>query len=449
MGCAVQKSGAEVVQTPLSRGSLFLDLSPLFAYKENPRLFSEEYRLGELLGSNARAEVYRCLHITSGDLRVAKLYSTKLHTLTNGSCDALLTEAEIMLSLKHSNLLRTLEYFNDGSRLTLVTENCAGVTLLEAQAAKARFTENQAAVIIKQLSIAIKHLHKNSIMLRDLSPEKIRFMSPTTGKKLKIVSYSRACKFMRGGLEHQRTSPLLFMSPEMLNGSYSELCDEWSLGVLLYLMLSGQTPFEASKSQDVMDKISALDYSLDKGIWLRISPEAKELISSLLAPAGKRMTASTVIYHRWIQKYINPNEPESPLIPPGMESLLSPVALRQVAAQLSQVQTSATTDLHRLKAAVARIDLGECGWVLKNQLLAIVAHEAFSQLSLSEVETAIAAAGADARGRVRYLRVYRELEERRTLFARYGPQLLSESTRIEAAADSMRVLDANEDPASA
>jgi len=449
MGCAVQKSGAEQVQTPLSRGSQFLVLSPLFAYKENPRQFLEEYQLGELLGSNARAEVYKCLHTASGDLRVAKLYTTKLHTLTNGSCDALLAEAEIMLSLKHSNLLRTLEYFNDGSRLTLVTENCAGATLLEAQAAKTRFTENQAAVIIKQLSIAIKHLHKNSIMLRGLSPEKIRFMSPATCKKLKIISYSRACKFMRGGLEHQRTSPLFFMSPEMLNGSYSELCDEWSLGVLLYLMLSGQAPFEASKTQDVMDKISAFDYSLDAGIWLRISQEAKELISSLLAPARKRITASTVIYHRWILKYINPNEPESPLIPPGMESLLSPVTLLQVAAQLSQVQTSATSDLHRFKAAVARIDVGECGWVLKAQLLAITDHEAFSQLSRSEVETAIAVAGADARGRVRYLRVYRELEERRALFARYGPQLLSDSTRIEAVADSMRVLDVSEDPASA
>ncbi len=449
MGCGVQKSGAELVQTPLSRDSQLLVLSPLFTYKENPRLFSEEYELGELLGSNARAEVFLCKHRASGEVRVAKLYSTKLHTLTNGSCDALLAEAEIMLSLKHSNLLRTLEYFNDGSSLTLVTENCSGATLLEVQAAKTRFTENQAAVIIKQLSIAIKHMHKNSVMLRGLSPEKIRFMSPETCKKLKIINYSRACKYMRGGLERQRTSPLPFMSPEMLNGSYNELCDEWSLGVLMYMLMSGQTPFEASKPQDVMDKISAMDYRLDKGIWVRISQEAKELISSLLTPAGKRMTAATVVYHRWIQKYINPNEPESPLIPPGMESLLSPVALKQAAAQLSKVQTSTTSDLHRLKAAVARVDVGECGWLLKSQLLAIVAHEAFNQLSLSEVEAAIVAAGVDARGRVRYLRVYKELEEHRSLFARYGPQLVSESTLIEPVAESMRVLDVSQDPASA
>ena len=449
MGCAVHKSGADQVQTPVSRASQFLSLSPLFAYKANPHLFTEEYRLQELLSSDAYAEIYRCTHRTSGEVRVAKLYTAKLHSVTNGSCEEIIAEAELLLSLKHPNLLHCLEYFSDGSRLTLVMEHCAGATLLEAQAAKTRFTENQAAVIVKQLCLAIKHLHKNCIMLRGLSPEKIRFMSPETCKRLKIISFSRACKYRRGVAEHQRAGSLLFMSPEMLNGSYNELCDEWSLGVLMHLMLSGHLPFETAKPQDTIDKISTLDYSLTNGIWLRISPEAKELISCLLVPASKRITASTVAYHRWIQKFTNPNEPESPLIPPGLESLLSPAALKQVASQLSQVQTSSATDLHRLKAAIARVDVGESGWVLQTQLLAIVASESFTQFTSVDIESAISAAGVDARGRVRYLRIYQALEDRHSLFCRFGPQLLSESTRLEPVAESMRVLDLSDGPASA
>lgn len=69
-----------------------------------------------------------------------------------------------------------------------------------------------------------------------------------------------------------------FISPEVLKGRYGKECDMWSLGVLLYLLLSGDFPFDGPNRADVFDKISKGTFTFSNRAWRTVSDEAKDLI---------------------------------------------------------------------------------------------------------------------------------------------------------------------------
>ena len=63
-----------------------------------------------------------------------------------------------------------------------------------------------------------------------------------------------------------------YLAPEVIEGEYSEKCDVWSLGVILYILLSGEPPFNADTDVEVVEKIKIGEYSLEGPIWNEISP---------------------------------------------------------------------------------------------------------------------------------------------------------------------------------
>ena len=453
MGCSMHKSQLERVLTPMSRGSIStsdLAISPVYSQKEHARAFSDEYILGRSLGAGSYSEVFICVHRTTGQHRAAKFYRMKMHALTKGSQEALAAEINIMLSLKHPNLLETIEFFQDSRSIVLITELCHGGTLADRLVSHQRFTENTTAFIMKQLCFAVKNLHQHKIAVRSITPETILFRTREVDSKLKIIGLSNAVKFDRGECMTEVVGPLTYMSPEMLTGSYTELCDEWSLGVIMYIMLSGIPPFEANRPDAVAARIKNRDFSTTKGIWPRLSTEAKELVNLLLAPEHKRISADTALYHSWIHKNINPSEPETPVqdevkvIP--MDKLEESV---QSAVKLQPFEATPTSDLQKLKAALARKDRMETGNILMEDLMRIVGEEDFALLNREDMEHAIVIVGTDSAGYVKYDKVVRELEERKHVFSRqsYASEafLVSEEVRskTENNLDSMQVVDAS------
>jgi calcium-dependent protein kinase len=91
-----------------------------------------------------------------------------------------------------------------------------------------------------------------------------------------------------------------YVAPEMLEGSYGFECDIWSLGVILYVMLSGQFPFHASTPAEVFEKIKKNDVKFLFKEWDEVSNEAKDLIKKLLTKnPKKRYTALQAMDHSW------------------------------------------------------------------------------------------------------------------------------------------------------
>jgi len=95
------------------------------------------------------------------------------------------------------------------------------------------------------------------------------------------------------------------MAPEVIKGSnYDTMCDMWSLGVLLYIFLSGFMPFPAKKKEDLFIKVMDGRFNFKHREFDKVSEEAKDLISKLLVlnPAT-RLNAKQVLEHPWFEKF--------------------------------------------------------------------------------------------------------------------------------------------------
>ena len=101
------------------------------------------------------------------------------------------------------------------------------------------------------------------------------------------------------------------MSPEMLVGDYDEKCDIWSAGVILYILLGGDPPFQGNSEYEIYKKIESIDYTFPSQIWDNLSKEAKDLISKMICRSNNRLSAEMVLKHKWLER----KSTESKLLP--------------------------------------------------------------------------------------------------------------------------------------
>jgi calcium-dependent protein kinase len=101
-----------------------------------------------------------------------------------------------------------------------------------------------------------------------------------------------------------RAGTALYMAPEVLQKDYSNACDTWSLGVILYIMLSGLLPFEGTTDAEIEDSIKSLKYDFEDDVWESISEDVKDLISKMLVYEKDRITPKEALSHPWVKKML-------------------------------------------------------------------------------------------------------------------------------------------------
>lgn len=140
------------------------------------------------------------------------------------------------------------------------------------------FTESETARIMKSLLMAVNHCHANNVAHRDIKPENI-----IIGKdgSIKLIDFGLSKVAHIKDLKSIVGSPY-YIAPEVLSGAYGLECDIWSLGVILFTMLSGMVPFNGSSVSEIFDKIQIGSYSFSGIEWNMVSEEAKDLITGML-----------------------------------------------------------------------------------------------------------------------------------------------------------------------
>ena len=133
--------------------------------------------------------------------------------------------------------------------------------------------------------MAIEYLHSKDIVYRDIKPENIMI---TESGSVRLIDFglSKASKTNRN-LTTVAGTPY-YMAPEVLEGNYSSQADIWSLGVLLYTLVSGYLPFQGQTSAEVFRKIKEADFHFNHIEFESVSNECKDLITKLLVPNSKR-----------------------------------------------------------------------------------------------------------------------------------------------------------------
>lgn len=217
-----------------------------------------------------------------------------------GQLSLLKRELDIMRTLDHPNLIKYYEAYEDERYVHIVMELCTGGDLLEAIVAKGSIDEREVCTIMRKLIRAVIYLHEVNITHRDLKPDNFLFSSPSPNSELKIIDFGES---IRSDLLIAMTSFVgtpSYLAPEVITGSYSPQCDIWSLGVVMFLLLSGEQPFDGSSQHEILKKIVIGKYGFSSDSWRQVSDQAKDLISHMLEPNPyHRISLKEALVHPW------------------------------------------------------------------------------------------------------------------------------------------------------
>ena len=174
-----------------------------------------------------------------------------------------------MFSLDHPNLIRLLEVFEENDHYFLVYELMSGGDMSDSINAEYDVSERTVQGVMAPLFDAVLYCHDLGIMHRDLKPENFllthhRFNEAT----VKIADFGLSRLFGKNKKATTVAGTPCYIAPEIISKQpYSEKCDYWSLGVILFLLLSGTLPFEHEDHFELFDLIKAGEYDMSETVW--------------------------------------------------------------------------------------------------------------------------------------------------------------------------------------
>ncbi|XP_041927724.1 ribosomal protein S6 kinase alpha-5 isoform X1 [Alosa sapidissima] len=274
--------------------------------KDSPFYLNYEVDLKEsALGEGSFSICRRCTHKKTGQSYAVKIVSKRMEAQSQKEMAAL------KLCDGHPNIVKLHEIYHDQLHTYLVLELLRGGELLERIRQKQHFSETEASRIMRRLVSAVSHMHDVGVVHRDLKPENLLFTDDGEHSEIKVIDFGFArLKPPDNQLLKTPCFTLQYAAPEILTyDGYDESCDLWSLGVILYTMLSGQVPFQCQEkslthtsAEEIMRKIKQGDFSFEGEAWKSVSQQAKDLIQELLTvDPNKRIKMCGLRYNAWLQ----------------------------------------------------------------------------------------------------------------------------------------------------
>ena len=218
--------------------------------------------------------------------------------------ESLINEINILKKMDHPNILKITDFYNQKSEYNIITEYCQEGELFNEIKAYAPFNETITGYYMKQILQAVCYCHSMNIVHRDLKPENILIVKRMKNgcHPIKIIDFGTAKVFSKEKRETLLIGSAYYIAPEVLSRDYTEKCDIWSCGVIMYILLTGRPPFSGNTDMEIMQKIKTGKYDLSKYPWGIISKEAKDLIKDLLQlNPNQRLTAEQALKHPWFK----------------------------------------------------------------------------------------------------------------------------------------------------
>lgn len=212
-------------------------------------------------------------------------------------------EISILKSLRHPNIVRLVDSFEDDNVIFIVLEHLSGGDFFDRIVRKISYNEMEARDAVLCLLNGVKCCHDNKIVHRDIRPENIVLSTPESDSNVKLIDFGTAIK-----LNDDDKCDLMppqfcsaYMAPEILRSEpYDTKVDMWCVGVILHILLSGYTPFQ-NTNNNLLENIKRGVLDFDNKYWNVVSSDAKDLVTHLLDPNPEtRYSCEEAINHPWI-----------------------------------------------------------------------------------------------------------------------------------------------------
>ena len=255
------------------------------------------YKFGRMIGRGAFGKVNIGLNILTG--RIVAIKSFNKQNLSNEKAKKkILYETNLMRGLYHPSVTKILETFETDKYMLIIMEYISGGNLQNFVKKRRKLCEKTARILYRQLIQGIKYIHSKGIVHRDIKLENILL---DLNNILKICDFGVGKLTQKGQKLSDQCGTPVYMAPEIIRGDGYEgfPVDVWSSGVALYIMLSGNIPFNRDKTHDLQSAILNLPYKkIDD-----ISDNANDLLKNILEKdPNKRYTPDQILEHPWMNE---------------------------------------------------------------------------------------------------------------------------------------------------
>jgi len=150
--------------------------------------------------------------------------------------------------------MRIFEFTSDESYYYIISEYIPNGELFDKIIHRKFLSEEDGAYVVKQLISAITYCHAKGVVHRDLKLENILIDSITEDNKIniKVIDFGTAMFFSPDKKIEGTLGTPYYVAPEVLMGTYTEKCDLWSIGVILFVLLSGNVPFNGKNNEEIL-----------------------------------------------------------------------------------------------------------------------------------------------------------------------------------------------------
>ncbi|XP_067848746.1 ribosomal protein S6 kinase alpha-3 isoform X5 [Heptranchias perlo] len=262
--------------------------------------FADNYDLKEDIGVGSYSICKRCVNRSTNMDYAVKIIDRSKRDPSE--------EIDILLRYgQHPNIITLKDVYHDGKFVYLVTELMKGGELLDKILRQKFFSEREASAVLYTITKTMDYLHGQGVVHRDLKPSNILYVDESGNpESIRICDFGFAKQLRaENGLLMTPCYTANFVAPEVLKRQgYDAACDIWSLGILLYTMLTGYTPFANGLDdtpEEILARIGSGKFKLTGGYWDTVSEVAKDLVSKMLhVDPQQRLSTAQVFRHPWI-----------------------------------------------------------------------------------------------------------------------------------------------------
>nr|XP_045743364.1 serine/threonine-protein kinase Chk2 [Mirounga angustirostris] len=304
-----------------------------------PKELRDQYIMSKTLGSGACGEVKLAFERKTCKKVAIKIISKRKFAIgSETEAVNVLTKLSVTKRLSFPCIIKIKDFF-DAEDYYIVLELMEGGELFDRVVGNKRLKEATCKLYFYQMLLAVQYLHENGIIHRDLKPENVLLSSQKEDCLIKITDFGQSKILGETSLMRTLCGTPTYLAPEVLNSfgtaGYNRAVDCWSLGVILFICLSGYPPFSEHKTQvSLKDQITSGKFNFISEVWAEVSEKALDLVKKLLIVDPKvRFTTEEALRHPWLQDEDMKRKFQNLLFEEN-----KPTALPQVPAQPSTSQ---------------------------------------------------------------------------------------------------------------
>ena len=238
----------------------------------------------------------------TGEVRACKSIS-KARLVSSADVADMRREVEILhLLTPHPTLAGLATVYEDRHNIHLIMDHCAGGELFDRVVKKGSFSEAEAARYLRRMVEMVHHCHSCGVIHRDIKPENFLLSDESDAAELLGCDFGLSVYYRPGQAFSSLVGSAYYVAPEVLRKHYGPEADIWSLGVVLFILLSGLPPFWGPTEKDIFVEVLKGKLDFSRAPWPKISEEAKDLVSRILTvDPAKRITTTDMLNPPWLR----------------------------------------------------------------------------------------------------------------------------------------------------